>query len=30
MEGLVVVDHRDVTERRDDVVADAVAGVGDD
>lgn len=30
VEGLVVVDHKDVTERRDDVVADAVAGVGND
>lgn len=30
MEGLVVVDHKDVTGRRDDVVADAVAGVGND
>lgn len=30
VEGLVVVDHKDVTGRRDDVVADAVAGVGND
>lgn len=30
VEGLVVVDHKDVTERRDDVVADAVAGFGND
>lgn len=30
VEGLVVVDHKDVKERRDDVVADAVAGVGND
>lgn len=30
VEGLVIVDHKDVTERRDDVVADAFAGVGND
>lgn len=30
VEGLVAVDHKEETERRDDIVADAVAGVDND
>lgn len=30
VEGLVAVDHKDVKERRDDIVADAVAEVGNE